>query len=66
MWIRQKQVGYQNITLADSLADAVQKCRALASPGMNVLLSPACASWDMFSDYEERGRRFKELVMELK
>jgi len=61
-----KQVGYQNITLADSLADAVQKCRALASPGMNVLLSPACASWDMFSDYEERGRRFKELVMELK
>ena len=40
-------------------------CRALSAPGGNVLLSPACASFDMFQDYEQRGRIFKELVQEL-
>ena len=42
------------------------ECRKLSSDGWNVLLSPACASFDMFSDYESRGRIFKELVRELK
>ena len=37
-----------------------------SSDGWNVLLSPACASFDMFPDYEARGRIFKELVNELK
>ncbi|MEZ4357283.1 MAG: hypothetical protein R2876_01430 [Eubacteriales bacterium] len=36
-----------------------------AQPGMNVLLSPACASFDMFEDYEHRGRVFKEIVSKL-
>lgn len=54
--------GYTRITQAYSLEDAVNKSRQLAVSGGNVLLSPACASFDMFRDYEERGRVFKEIV----
>ena len=43
----------------------IEKCRALAQEGGCVLLSPACASFDMFKDYEDRGRIFKEKVMAL-
>ncbi|WP_207062651.1 UDP-N-acetylmuramoyl-L-alanine--D-glutamate ligase [Motiliproteus sp. SC1-56] len=47
---------------ADSMAQAVQKARALAQPGDLVLLSPACASFDMFSGFEARGDAFIEAV----
>ena len=47
---------------AETLEDAIAQCRALSGHGWNVLLSPACASFDMFADYEARGRIFKELV----
>jgi UDP-N-acetylmuramoylalanine--D-glutamate ligase len=47
---------------ASSLEDAVQRAAAAASPGEVVLLSPACASFDMFADFEERGRVFKAAV----
>ena len=57
-----EEAGYQNITQAFSLEDAVQKARSYAVSGGNVLLSPACASFDMFQDYEERGRIFKQIV----
>ena len=43
----------------------VEKARKLAVSGGNVLLSPACASFDIFRDYEERGVVFKEIVNKL-
>lgn len=55
-------VGFENFVHADTFEDAVNRARALAKPGENVLLSPACASFDMFDDYEQRGRVFKEIV----
>ena len=58
--------GYTALHRAESLKDAIDQCRALSADGWNVLLSPACASFDMFLDYEARGCIFKELVGELK
>ena len=49
-----------------SLADAVEACRGLASDGDTVLLSPCCASFDLFKSYEDRGEQFKEMVKQLK
>ena len=57
--------GFTAITRASSMEDAVKKATDLASEGWNVLLSPACAALDMFHDYEERGRIFKEIVRSL-
>ena len=48
-----KRHGFENICY---------RCRDLAEPGDNVLLSPACASWGMFDNYEQRGRVFKDIV----
>jgi len=50
------------IVRSSSLEDAVARARAAAGPGDTVLLSPACASFDMFRNFAERGSRFKELV----
>jgi len=50
---------------AQTLEEAVQQGLALSSPGDVVLLSPACASYDMFENYEHRGRVFKSAVEEL-
>ncbi len=60
-----RAAGYDHIQHADTLREAVQLCRQIAEDGWNVLLSPACASFDMFRDYEERGRVFKRIVSEL-
>jgi UDP-N-acetylmuramoylalanine--D-glutamate ligase len=56
-----------NIPFEESvnLEDAVNKAFYKAQPGDCVLLSPMCASFDMFSSYEERGRVFKEIVHRL-
>ncbi len=51
--------------ITDSMAAAVREAAAQARAGDTVLLSPACSSFDMFRDYAERGRVFKELVQAL-
>lgn len=55
------------IPVADthSLADAIDACRSFASDGDTVLLSPCCASFDLFRSYEDRGDQFKAAVMAL-
>lgn len=54
--------GFNSIVQVESLEEAVQVSAENAEAGEAVLLSPACASWGMFKNYEERGRIFKELV----
>lgn len=49
-----------------SIEDAVKECARLAKPGETVLLSPCCASFDLFKSYEDRGRQFKDLVRKMK
>jgi UDP-N-acetylmuramoylalanine--D-glutamate ligase len=57
-----KTAGFESLCTADGFEEAVIKARGLAKAGWNVLLSPACASYDMFSDFEQRGRVFKSIV----
>ena len=60
-----KKCGFTDVIFADDLEKAVSICAELATEGEAVLLSPACASWGMFKNYEERGDKFKELVKSL-
>ena len=50
---------------SQTLEEAVQAASALSEPGTTVLLSPACASFDMFRDFEDRGQSFKAIVQRL-
>lgn len=60
-----KRFGLEDVTLAESLEEAVAICAKKAEPGEAVLLSPACASWGMFDNFEQRGRMFKDYVRAL-
>lgn len=55
----------ENIADAGSMEEAVNKCFAFADKGDTVLLSPCCASFDLFKSYEDRGQQFKECVKRL-
>lgn len=57
--------GINNIYLVETFAEAVDKAHALAKESQVVLLSPACSSFDMFANFPERGRVFKDLVRKL-
>ncbi|MBQ9765937.1 MAG: UDP-N-acetylmuramoyl-L-alanine--D-glutamate ligase [Lachnospiraceae bacterium] len=57
--------GFTDIVFQDTMEDAIRYCYDNAVNGDAVLLSPACASFDMFKNYEERGRIFKEYVRSL-
>lgn len=54
--------GFHDVVLCDSLEEAIDVCYSNAKAGEAVLLSPACASWGMFKNYEQRGEIFKEYV----
>lgn len=57
-----KSHGFDKVVRAGSLEEAVKLCADNAAEGDAVLLSPACASWGMFKNYEERGDMFKDYV----
>ena len=57
--------GFHDIILCEDLKEAVKVCEEKARPGDAVLLSPACASWGQFDNYEQRGDMFKEYVRNL-
>ena len=54
--------GFKDYVFADTFEEAVNICKNTAKEGDCVLLSPACASWDMFKSYEQRGEIFKDMV----
>jgi len=54
--------GSTTVTECETLDEAVQAATGLVGPGSTVLFSPACASFDMFRDFEDRGRTFKDIV----
>ncbi len=57
--------GIKNIYIFDNMEDAVLKAIEISKAGWSILLSPACASWDMYDNFEKRGDHFKELFIEL-
>lgn len=60
-----EKYGYRGLCqTAETFGEAVELARSLATEGDAVLLSPACASWDMFDNYEQRGQVFKDIVRE--
>jgi UDP-N-acetylmuramoylalanine--D-glutamate ligase len=64
--IRDALGGLTDTRLAESLEEAVEVAREVTAAGGVVLFSPACSSFDMFKNYEERGERFAELVRSMK
>ncbi len=60
-----EKCGFLDYDFADTFEEAVYMAADLAEPGDAVLLSPACASWGMFPNYEVRGEKFKEIVNSL-
>lgn len=61
--IRSLVEGHVPVASAGTMAEAVARAREAARPGDAVLLSPACASWDMYRDYRERGRDYRAEVL---
>ena len=60
-----RKAGFTNIYNCKDMPECVRKAAELARPGEKVLLSPACASWDMYDNFEQRGRHFKQCITEM-
>ena len=60
-----RKQGYENIYRCKDMPESVRTAASLAKAGDKVLLSPACASWDMYDNFEQRGRHFKNCMKEL-
>ncbi len=60
-----ERLGFHNITMCRDMDECVKTGYRLSSPGDTVLLSPACASWDMYTCFEQRGEHFKNCVRDL-
>ncbi len=60
-----RECGFNSVFIVNNLEEAVFMAKDHAQTGDSVLLSPACASWDMFTSFEERGDLFKDLVTNL-
>jgi UDP-N-acetylmuramoylalanine--D-glutamate ligase len=58
----ESQIKGSEVVHAETLENAVRKANAVAEAGDVVLLAPACASFDQFKNYEQRGQVFKEIV----
>jgi len=56
---------FHDFAIVNSLKEAIDFAKSIAKPNDIVLLSPACASFDMFRDFEDRGDQFKEIVNSL-
>lgn len=61
-----KDLGYQEVIIVKNLQEAVLDAYNIAKDGDTILLSPACASWDMYKNFEERGNHFKKIVEDLR
>ena len=60
-----EKAGFTNSTILEDMESCVAEAYRIAKPGDVVLLSPACASWDMYTSFEHRGRHFKDCVKAL-
>ena len=60
-----RKAGFTNIYNCKDMPECVRKAAELARDGEKVLLSPACASWDMYANFEQRGRHFKQCINEM-
>ena len=63
--ISAEEKGMENIYIVKGMEEAVHTAASLGVAGDAVLLSPACASWDMYRNFEERGKHFKRIVMDM-
>lgn len=60
--ITAKKMGFTKVIIVKNLEEAVTSAYNIAEKGDSILLSPACASWDMYTNFEERGNHFKKIV----
>lgn len=60
-----RKTGFTNIYHCKDMPECVRKAAEIAGEGQKVLLSPACASWDMYDNFEQRGRHFKQCVKDM-